>query len=65
MFYISKRVNPQLPRPYYSALGKLTKKEAKKKEQCLYGSKYLTGYKTEKEYIDTLSELFRSGVQFQ
>ena len=49
MFYIGQRDNAQLKTPYYKAFGKLTKKDAKAKEQCAYGSMWLTGYKTEAE----------------
>lgn len=65
MFYIGKRSNPQLPNPYYKAFGKLTKKEAKAKEATVYGSMYLTGYKTEAEYHSAIEELKQSGARFQ
>ena len=49
--YIGMRVNPQFKQPYYVAYGALSKKDAKKKENCSYGSMYLTGY-TDKEAYD-------------
>lgn len=49
-FYLGERHNPQFSKPYYVSYGKLSKKDAKKKEESLYGSMYLTAF-------DTLTEL--------
>ncbi len=57
MFYIGQRYNPQLNNPYYKAFGKLTKKEAKAKEQITYGSMSLTAYKTEAEYLAAIEQI--------
>lgn len=61
MFYIGERSNPQLASSYYKAYGKLTKKEAKAKESCAYGSMWLTGYKTEDEYNAAIESLKAEG----
>ena len=37
LFYIGERSNPQFAKSYFMAYGKLTKKEALKKENCAYG----------------------------
>ena len=63
MYYIGERSNPQLDKPYYKAFGKLTKKEAKAKEQTVYGSMYLTGYKTEDEYTSAIDQLKQTGAR--
>ncbi len=65
MFYIGQRNNPQLQTSYYKAFGKLTKKDAKAKEQCAYGSMYLTAYKTEQEYNDAIAQMKQDGKRFQ
>jgi hypothetical protein len=49
-YYIKERHNPQFKEPYYVACGKLSAKEAKKKEDSLYGFNIMLSYKTEKEY---------------
>lgn len=64
MFYIGQRNNPQLKAPYYKAFGKLSKKDAKTKEQTAYGSMYLTGYSTEAEYLAAIEQLKQSGAHF-
>ena len=64
MFYTGQRNNPQLKTPYYKAFGKLTKKDAKAKEQCAYGSMWLTAYKTEAEYTSAIEQLKQAGARF-
>lgn len=59
-FYIGERVNPQFKKSYFKAYGKLTKAEAKKKENCAYGSMYVTAY-TEDEYNAKLESLKSEG----
>lgn len=61
MFYIGERSNPQLSRPYYVAMGKLTKKESKARSNPVYGSMRLTGYSTEAEYAAALESLREEG----
>lgn len=56
-FYIGERHNPQLSKPYYKAYGQLSVKDAKSKENCLYGSMYLTPYDTEEEYNKAIDKL--------
>ena len=60
-YYIKERHNPQLRNPYYTALGKMSKKEAKKVESSLYGSNYVTGYSKE-EYDQKIAELRAEGL---
>ena len=61
MFYIGERSNPQLSKPYYVAMGKLTKKEAASRAKPVYGSMRLTGYATEAEYTASLEALKGDG----
>ena len=45
LFYIGWRGNPQLKNGgYYKAYGQLSKTEAKRKENCAYGSMTLSSY---------------------
>jgi hypothetical protein len=60
-FYIGRRDNPQLPKPYFNGYGLLTKKDAAKKEDTLYGSMVLTSYDTEEEYETRINELKEEG----
>jgi hypothetical protein len=62
-FYIGERSNPQLKKPYYVSYGQLTKKDAKKKEDCLYGSMSLTSYETDEEYNSAISKLETEGFK--
>lgn len=61
-FYIGWRSNPQLPNGgYYKAYGQLSSREAKKKEQCAYGSMSLTPYLTIESYNEALTERMIEG----
>jgi len=60
-FYIKERYNPQFDKPYYVALGKLTKKEAKKKESSIYGNNYILSYDTEENYNKALNDFKEKG----
>ena len=64
-FYIGRRDNPQLSKPYYKAYGKLSKKEIEDKENCLYGSMTLISYETEIEYNNKLNELKNNGFSIK
>jgi hypothetical protein len=51
LFYLGWRSNPQLKNGgYYKAFGQLSKAEAKRKENCVYGSMYLYPFINEEEY---------------
>jgi hypothetical protein len=63
LFYIGERSNPQLSKPYYRSYGQLTKTEAKKKEDCNYGSMYLTSYENETDYNDAINKLIEDGFR--
>ena len=63
LFYIGERSNQQLSKPYYNAYGQLTKKEALKKENCVYGSMFLTSYNTKEEYIAAKEKLYNDGFR--
>jgi len=62
-FYIGERNNPQLSSPYYKMYGQLTIKEAKKKEDCVYGSMDLTSYDSEESYNKAIKELNEKGCR--
>lgn len=63
LFYIGERLNPQLPKPYYNAYGQLTKKDADRKESCLYGSISLTGFSTKEDYENAIKKLESEGFR--
>jgi hypothetical protein len=59
-YWIKERHNPQFDKPYYSACGQLSKREAMKKEYPRYGSNNMLEYKTLDEYNQAL-EHFKAG----
>ncbi len=62
-YYIGQRNNPQLPKPYFVAYGKISKKFAKQAENCVYGSMFLTPYDTEEEYNNQIEKLRDAGFK--
>jgi hypothetical protein len=62
-FYIGFRGNPQLKSGgYYVGYGQLSKKDAKEKEKCVYGSLHMTSIlDTEEQYNDKIKELETQG----
>jgi len=56
-YYIKKRHNPQFDKPYYTGCGQLSAKDAKRMENPSYGTNYMIGFKTKKEYENKLAEL--------
>lgn len=60
-YYIKERHNPQLDKPYYVAEGKLTKKDACKKEKSLYGHNNMLEYETIEDYQKALNEFEEKG----
>ena len=65
LFYIGERLNPQLSKPYYKAYGQLSKADAKRKENCSYGSMWLTAYETEEQYTAVLEHIKKSGYSIR
>lgn len=63
LFYIGERGNPQLPKPYYVAYGLLTKKDAKAKEECAYGTMTLTPYEERTDYDKEIKRLEGEGFR--
>lgn len=60
-FYIGTRINPQFNRPYYVAFGQLTKKDAKAKSDCAYGSMFMESYSDVESYNNELERLKSEG----
>lgn len=60
-FYIKERHNPQFDKPYYVAEGQLTKVEAEKKENTVYGNNYMLSYDNQKEYTDAINKFKTDG----
>jgi hypothetical protein len=60
-YWIKERHNPQFDKPYYSACGQLSKREAAKKEGSLYGFNVMLEYATEAEYDKALAQLQADG----
>ena len=61
-FYIKERHNPQTG-VYYVQEGQLTKKDAEKKENTLYGSVIMEAYDTKKEYETAIEKLKAGGAR--
>ena len=61
LFYIGERRNPQFKKPYYTPLGQLTKRQAKDKEDCLYGSNFMLPFETEVEYNNAIEKFKTDG----
>ncbi len=59
-YYIKERNNLQSP-TYYCLEGKLTAKDARKKENSLAGYNIMHGYQTEKEYSEAIEKLKAEG----
>lgn len=51
-FYIKERHNPQFDKPYYVPKGQLTKKDANKMENSLYGDNYMLVDQSVKNDVD-------------
>lgn len=56
-WWIKERDNPQFDKPYYIMCGQITKAEAKRKENTMYGSVIMLEYKTEEEYNNAIIKL--------
>lgn len=56
-WYIKERHNPQFDKPYYVALGNITKDEAIKAGMSLYGYNNILRIDTEQEYRKKIKEL--------
>jgi hypothetical protein len=59
-YWIKKRYNPQFDRPYYSACGQLGKREAKRKEDSLYGFNEMLEFVSAEDYQKAI-EQFKAG----
>ena len=62
LYYIKERHNPQLG-TYYVTMGQLSKREAKRNENSIYGDNYMLGYQTEEEYKKAISDLKQRGFR--
>lgn len=56
-WYIKERFNPQLDKPYYRALGNISKLEASRHESTLYGYNNLLRFDNEEDYNAALVRL--------
>lgn len=63
-YYIKERDHPQLG-TYFVACGKMSKKDAKREENQLYGYNTMHAYDTEEAYNARLVELKASGERCQ
>lgn len=64
LYYIKERHNPQFDKPYYSACGQLSKREAHKKENSLYGNNVMLEYASLEEYNKALEQFKAAGYIF-
>ncbi len=60
-YWIKERHNRQFKNPYYSACGQLSKWEAKRKENSLYGFNIMREYKTADEYNAAIEKFKADG----
>lgn len=60
-YYVKELHNPQFKKPYYSAMGQLTKKEAKSHEKPICGDNYMHPYETLEEYNAAIENFRNSG----
>jgi hypothetical protein len=60
-YWITERNNPQFKEPYYIACGQLSKTEAKKRANPLYGYNRMIEFLTEEEYHNALEKYEREG----
>jgi len=60
-YYIIERDNPQLSKPYYIAVGKISKAKAKKLENCKHGINMALEYETEDDYTKAIQGLMAEG----
>jgi len=60
-YWIKERHNPQFDKPYYSACGQLSKREARSKEGSLYGFNTMLEFSTEEEYNRALEKFKADG----
>lgn len=61
LYYLGKRLNPQLPKPYFMAYGQLSAAQAKKKTNCLYGAVVLECFESPIAYGARIVELEAQG----
>jgi hypothetical protein len=56
-WYIKERFNPQFDKPYYRALGNISKLEASRHESTLYGYNSIIRFDNEEDYKAALVRL--------
>ena len=61
LYYIGKRLNPQLPKPYFVAYGQLSKAAAKRKSNTLYGDMIMESFESGLSYAARIVELEAQG----
>lgn len=64
-FWLKERFNPQFDKPYYIRCGQLTKVEAKKKENSLYGYNNMISFNNQEEYENRIKTLIEQGFSVQ
>lgn len=60
-FYLKERHNPQLGKPYYVPLGQISKKEALKNKNCIYGYNNILEFDNIDEYQAAIAEKKENG----
>lgn len=63
LYYLGRRGNPQLSKPYFTAYGQLSKTAAKRKENCAYGSMSLESFESGLSYAARIVELEAEGFR--
>lgn len=62
-YYLGRRDNPQLPKPYFKDYGQLSKADVKRKENSIYGSMTLIPFETEELYKNEIGRLKSEGFK--
>jgi hypothetical protein len=60
-FWIKERHNPQMSRPYFAVLGRLSETAAKRHTRPIYGANVLHSFETEEDYKARIRELMERG----
>lgn len=63
LFYIGRRDNPQLVKPYFMAYGQLSQAEAKRKGKAAYGRMTLESFESGLSYACRIAELDAQGFK--
>lgn len=64
-FYLKERHNPQFDKPYYVKLGQITKAEAMRHENSIYGYNKILIFENENSYNKAIADLIADGYNIK